>query len=128
MDKTCKKCHNLFTINSQDQIFYEKISVPKPTFCLNCRTQRRLSFRNERNLYKRTCDLCQKQIIAAYQPKTIFPVYCPECGRGDKWDALNYGLILNTNDPFSPQFHELLKKVPLLSLAAMTSRAQNCDF
>ncbi|MBU0627024.1 hypothetical protein KKG31_00015 [Patescibacteria group bacterium] len=46
--------------------FYSKVSpiiagkkylIPAPTLCPDCRQQRRISFRNERSLYKRKCDL-----------------------------------------------------------------------
>jgi len=65
MQKTCKKCSTHFEITSSDLEFYKKISpkfdgkvfeIPTPTLCPECRQQRRLSFRNERNLYKRDCD------------------------------------------------------------------------
>jgi len=63
--KNCKICSAKFDITDKDLEFYEKISpvfnsekylIPSPTLCPDCRHQRRLSFRNERNLYKRKCD------------------------------------------------------------------------
>ena len=64
MFKTCKNCNSNFEITDEDLKFYEKVSpefngkkclIPAPTLCSDCRQQRRLSFRNERNLYKREC-------------------------------------------------------------------------
>jgi hypothetical protein len=81
--KTCKQCNSSFLITDKDLEFYDKVSpsfpksslvplikgearneqgdfikhqIPPPTLCPDCRQQRRLSFRNERNLYKRKCD------------------------------------------------------------------------
>lgn len=128
MDTVCPKCHHSFLITPEDQTFYKKIKVPEPTLCPSCRMQRRMSFRNERSLFKRTCDFCHKPIIAVYQSNTPFPVYCPECWWGDKWDAHDYSQEINPKEPFFLQFHKLLQKVPRLSLAVVTSRTQNCDF
>jgi hypothetical protein len=64
--KICKQCNLNFDITDKDFEFYDKISpifnsekfqIPKPKFCPDCRQQRRFAFRNERNLYKRKCDL-----------------------------------------------------------------------
>jgi hypothetical protein len=49
--RICQNCKNKFTINQEDFNFYKKIKVPPPTFCPECRFQRRLSWRNERSLY-----------------------------------------------------------------------------
>jgi hypothetical protein len=63
--KVCKQCSLNFDITNKDKEFYNKISpifndkkylIPFPTLCPFCRDQRRLSFRNERFLYKRNSD------------------------------------------------------------------------
>ncbi len=74
--KNCQNCKQNFTIESEDFNFYEKIKVPPPTFCPECRMQRRMVWRNERVLYKRKCDLCNKNIISMYADFAVFPVYC----------------------------------------------------
>ena len=67
--KQCKHCGISFDITDKDLEFYDKVSpvfngkkclIPTPTFCPNCRQQRRRSFRNERKLYKKKCDLSGK--------------------------------------------------------------------
>ena len=55
--KVCQKCEESFIVDSDDFNFYEKMKVPAPTWCPDCRLQRRLAFRNERSLYKRPCEL-----------------------------------------------------------------------
>lgn len=127
-NRKCKNCSKEFEITDQDQEFYKKISVPMPTHCSACRMQRRMSFRNERHLYRRKCDLCHKDIISAYKDSAVHPVYCPDCWWSDKWDASKYAMDVDAGKPFFEQFKELLNKVPRLGLAVVTSRAVNCDF
>ena len=54
--KICQNCRGEFTLEPDDFSFYEKIKVPPPTFCFDCRLQRKLAFVNERTLFKRKCD------------------------------------------------------------------------
>jgi hypothetical protein len=115
--KNCQNCKSDFTIASEDFAFYEKIGVPAPTFCPECRLIRRLVWRNERSLYKRVCDLCDKSIIAMYDKDAAFPVYCPECWRSDNWDPMEYGCEYDFNKTFFAQFRELMNKVPRAALA-----------
>ena len=75
----CQNCKKDFTIEPDDFGFYEKIKVPPPTWCPECRLIRRLVWRNERALYRRVCDLCKKNIIAIFHESVPFPVYCREC-------------------------------------------------
>ncbi|MCP6719889.1 MAG: hypothetical protein KJI72_01000 [Patescibacteria group bacterium] len=114
---TCQNCKNQFTIEPDDFSFYEKISVPPPTFCPDCRQQRRMAVRNERTLYKDSCDLCGKSIISMYSPDKPYKVYCRECWFSDKWDPLEYGVEYNWDKPFFQQYRELLVRVPQIAIA-----------
>ena len=58
--KNCQNCKSDFAIESEDFSFYEKIQVPPPTFCPECRLIRRLAFRESRPLWKDNCDMCGK--------------------------------------------------------------------
>ena len=62
-NKTCQCCKQDFTIEPEDFDFYEKIKVPAPTFCPDCRMQRRFAWRNERALYHNVCAKTGKKII-----------------------------------------------------------------
>jgi len=115
-NRICQNCKKEFTIEPDDFGFYEKIKVPPPTFCPECRFQRRLLFRNERNYYKRKCDLCEKEIIASYPGNVPFPVYCVKCWWSDKWDPKSYGVDFNFARPFFEQYNELQNRVPVLSI------------
>jgi hypothetical protein len=114
--KECQSCKKDFTIEPDDFSFYEKIQVPPPTFCPECRFQRRMTWRNERSLYKSICGLCNKNIISMYPKDSIFPVYCRECWYSDKWDATDYGQDFDFSRPFFEQFKILSSVVPKLAL------------
>ena len=132
MNKVCQNCKNQFTIEPEDFTFYEKIKVPSPTFCPECREQRRLAFRNERSLYKRKCDLCQKEVVSIYSPMPPsgwakpFTVYCPNCWFSDKWSMLASGRDFDFTKLFFTQFKELLQDNPRMSILHI--RVVNSDW
>ena len=72
--RICQNCKKDFTIEPEDFSFYEKIKVPPPTFCPDCRAQRRFMWRNERSLHKRPCSLCKKDFISIYSKNSPFIV------------------------------------------------------
>ena len=98
--KTCQNYKDDFVIEPDDFGFYEKIKVPPPTFCPECRYIRRLLDRNEYNLYKRKCDATGKMVISIYRPDAPFPVYEQEYWKSDKFDATEYGREFDFNRPF----------------------------
>ncbi|MES2930938.1 MAG: hypothetical protein V4665_04110 [Patescibacteria group bacterium] len=124
--RNCQNCKNNFTIEPDDFSFYEKITVPAPTFCPECRYIKRLINRNEWSLYRRTCDLCQKNIVSIYKVDAAFPVYCHECWWSDKWDAGSYGRDFDFSRPFFEQFKELHDAVPHVALVG--SNNVNCEY
>jgi len=75
----CKNCDKEFKIIPQEQAFYDRKKLPQPENCSKCRQKRRLSLRNERNLYKRKCDKCQKEVISTYKEDSEYTIYCQEC-------------------------------------------------
>ena len=115
--KQCQNCSNDFVIETEDFEFYKKIDVPAPTFCPDCRLQRRLSFFNLTKLYKRDCDLCGKGFISMYHPEAPHTIYCPKCWWSDEWDFRDYAQEYDFSRPFFEQFDALLKKTPLLGLS-----------
>jgi len=128
--KDCKNCGAKFEIEDEDLQFYEKISpefngkkylIPPPTFCPTCRHQRRIAFRNERSLYKRTCDFSKKNIISMYSQDKPYKIYDQEVWWSDKWDPMEYGRDYDFNKPFFEQLVELQKVVPRMSLNVINS-------
>jgi len=114
--RECQNCHNKFTIETDDFSFYEKIKVPPPTFCPDCRTIRRMTWRNERTLFKRICDYTGNSIVTMFHPDIKVKVYDHDIWWGDKWNATAYGQDYDFSKPFFEQYKELLSKVPLVSL------------
>ena len=114
--KNCQSCHTNFVIDAEDFNFYEKVQVPAPTFCPMCRAQRRMSFLNERTLYKRKCDLTGEPVVSLFPEDAEVPVYSPKAWWSDAWEATDYGQEYDFSRPFFAQFSELLRRVPQFSL------------
>lgn len=124
--RKCKNCQKDFIIGSEDFAFYEKIKVPPPTWCPECRQQRRYAWRNERTLYRRNCDLCGKSTVTIYSQNKPYKVYCNECWWGDGWDPAKYGRDFDFNRPFFEQFAELQREVPRMAL--LNKRSVNSEY
>ncbi|USN58888.1 MAG: hypothetical protein H6767_02085 [Candidatus Peribacteria bacterium] len=75
-----------------------------------------MSFRNERILYHRTCDLTGKPIISTYSPDKQFPVYGAESWWSDDWDPMKYGQSFDINQSFFKQFESLYTQVPKIAI------------
>lgn len=114
--RICQNCKLEFTIDSDDFIFYEKVKVPAPTFCGDCRMARRFTWCNERSLYKRVCDATKENIIAMFSPDEKLVVYNRDFWWKDGFDSLRYGQDINFEKPIFLQFRELFNRVPLPSL------------
>ena len=110
--KSCQNCKQNFTIETGDFDFYNKIKVPPPAFCPECRLIRRLVFRNERALYKRKCALCSKDEILIFSPESPFIPYCFSCWWSEGWNAMDFGRDYDFSRPFFDQFKELMLAVP----------------
>jgi len=65
--KQCQSCRKEFVIKPEDFAFYDKMKVPAPTFCPDCRMIRRMLFRNERTWYRRKCDATGENILAVLE-------------------------------------------------------------
>ena len=135
--KKCKHCNSRFEITDKDLEFYKKVSpvfewkkyqIPTPTLCPDCRQQRRLVWRNERKLYKRTCDATGKPIISMYSPDKPYKVYGQEFWWSDKWDALDYGRDFDFSKWFFEQFKELVRKNPHNALINHYRINENSDY
>ena len=112
----CQNCRGSFIIEPDDFGFYEKIKVPPPTWCPECRRMRRFAQTNETVLYKRKCDLTNKDIFSMYPPDAPFPVYETDTWYSDQWDPYDYGIDFDEKRPFFEQILELQSKVPRMSL------------
>ena len=114
--RQCQNCKNAFTIDATDFAFYDKIKVPPPTFCRECRMQRRFAYRNERTLHRRTCAMTGKDIISCFAPDVSFKVIDRDLWWGDSWDPLASGRDYDFSRPFFEQFRDLMEQTPMPAL------------
>ncbi len=126
--RQCQNCKKNFTIELDDLAFYEKIKVPAPTFCPECRLERRMSFRNERILYWRKCDAPghDENMLCLFSPDKPQRVYDQAFWWGDGWDPMIYGKRVDFSRPFFKQMQELWQEVP--DVALMNQRGINSEY
>ncbi len=117
--KSCQNCKNQFTIEPEDFDFYEKIDVPSPTWCPECRLKRRLLFRNERKLFRVKEAITGRSVLALFPPESGYTVYDDKYWWSDKWNPLDYGRDFDPNIPFLKQLFELNLRVPKYRQAAI---------
>lgn len=114
--RNCQNCKKDFNIEEDDFSFYQKMKVPAPTFCPECRLVRRMVISNERVLYRRKCDFTGEQTLSMFPEGTTFPVYKSEAWYSDDWNPEDYAMDYDFSKPFFVQFKELLNKVPRMAL------------
>lgn len=114
--RNCQNCKNDFQIVQEDFDFYNKIKVPPPTFCPDCRMVRRMNWRNERSLFKRECAKTGKQLITMFHPESNVVVYDRDIWWSDEWEPTEFGQEYDFSRPFFEQFKELLSVVPLANV------------
>ena len=129
--KNCQNCKKDFTIESEDFKFYEKIKVPPPTWCPECRLLRRLVWRNEHSLFRRPNGTPGSvgEHISIYNPEEKVITYDKDFWWSDKWDPCKYGMDYDFSKPFFQQFKELLAKVPHVAFFdSKSTNARFCNF
>ncbi len=122
----CQNCKGNFTIDSDDFGFYEKIKVPPPTFCPECRFQRRMSWRNDWHLFKKKDAKTGEEIFSFLPEESPVKIYDRDYWWSDAWDPMQYGQDYDFSKPFFEQFQELLYMVPLP--AHSMSFITNCHY
>ncbi len=126
--RNCTKCKHDFVLEDDDFSFYEKMKVPAPKVCPDCRFKMRALFRNETTLYSgRKCDLCGKGIVTMYNPKLPYKIYCYDCFYSEKWDPKEYATDYDYNRPFLEQMKEFLIKVPKITLYLSLGYGENIN-
>ena len=122
----CKQCAQQFNVTTKDKVYYQRIKVPEPTLCPDCRTQRRIAWRNERSLYESKCALTDEKIISMYDPKGPYKVYSEKAWWGDGWDPMDHGRDFDFNKSFFDNFKELYLEVPKFNLVNFDQ--ENSDY
>lgn len=77
----CERCTSQFRVVPQETGFYERVGLPVPHFCPNCRNAERIKMRNPLKLWHRKCmkDGCQNEFETSYAPDRPEIVYCESC-------------------------------------------------
>jgi len=124
-NKICQNCKKDFVIEPDDFEFYEKMKVPPPTFCPDCRMQRRFSWRNEWKLMRKK-DIHGKEIFSMFHEDA--PVKIMEVAEwySDSWDPMIYGRDYDFSRLFFEQFKEFMGNVPIMS--RNINRPVNSDY
>lgn len=125
----CQNCQNTFELDQDDISFYEKMKVPVPTWCPECQFIRRMVFRNQNALYRRTNNAPGaegKKTISIYSDDKDLTVYDREYWWGDSWDPYFYGKDVDFSRPFFEQMKELIREVPWPAL--MNWNSVNSDY
>ena len=128
--RVCQNCQKDFTIELDDFGFYEKIKVPPPTFCPECRLKRRLSWQGYQILYKRKCNFTGEEVITTHHKDSPHKIYRQDVWWSDKWDPTKYGKDIDWSRSFLEQYKELIREVPLPALYTEDSsmiRSEYCN-
>ncbi|MBU0457989.1 hypothetical protein KJ652_07215 [Patescibacteria group bacterium] len=132
---TCPQCSASFEVTKDDLALYDKVSpvingekyqIPPPSICPDCRQQRRLAYRNERNFYQRTCDKTGSICVSVYSPDKPCTVYDQTVWWSDDWDQLATGREYDFSKSFFEQHYELSKVAPRPCILNMSS--ENAKF
>lgn len=126
--RICQNCKKDFAIEPDDFSFYEKMKVPAPTWCPECRMTRRLAFGNAWGVHFRDCAKCGKKTLGMYGPDSPTVVYCDPCWWADDWDGTEYAMDYDSSRPFLEQWKELEMKTPHFSKDALYTTLKNCEY
>jgi len=102
----CKSCQKDFIIDADDLAFYEKMQVPPPMWCPQCRAIRRMVWWNEHNLYRKD------GMFSTFPEASPIKIMERDAWWGDGWDPMEYGRDFDDSRDFFEQFQELLLAVP----------------
>lgn len=128
-------CRQAFDVSAEDLALLDKLSpvfagkkelLPPPTLCPDCRQQRRMAYRNERQLYRRMCDITGKSIISVFPPDAPYKVCDKDHWYSTAFDPFAYGRPYDPAVLFFDQLHALLLAMPQPSLRI--EQSENCDF
>ncbi|MFA6273712.1 MAG: hypothetical protein WC662_00950 [Candidatus Paceibacterota bacterium] len=127
-NKICQNCKNDFVIEFEDFNFYEKMKVPAPTFCPECRLTRKMATFNVRNLYNRNCDNCSQKMVSIFNKNSSYKVWCFDCYFSEKFDPIDYGVDYDFSIDFFTQYENFRRNVPLLCMEQSGNNSEGCEY
>lgn len=119
VSKVCQSCKNPFQIDESDFAFYEKMEVPPPTWCPECRMIRRMAFWNEKNFFKKK-DVNGREMLSTFPEESPVKIVERDLWWRDEFEATDYGREYDFSKPFFEQFRDLLFTVPFPARAGTT--------
>ena len=75
----CEDTGKNFRITKQELVFYKQMNLPIPRVHFYERHLKRKKLRNPRQIWKRECGKCSKEIQTTYHPSRPEVVYCEQC-------------------------------------------------
>ncbi|MFA5827608.1 MAG: hypothetical protein WC839_03905, partial [Candidatus Paceibacterota bacterium] len=76
-----QQCTEAFKIIPEELQFYQRMNLPLPRLCPNCRHYERLAQRNPLKLWHRSCmkEGCTNEFETSYAPERPEIIYCEKC-------------------------------------------------
>lgn len=124
--KKCRLTGEEFVVTDRDMVFFEKLWIPSPTLCPRELWRNLFAYRNEWNLFSRTCSKTGATMLSQYRPDTIFPVYNHRLWWSDDWSAFDYGRNFDFSKNYFDQYKSLQDIVPRVGTTIFNS--ENCDY
>ncbi len=75
----CTQCTKNYRVIPRELEFYDRLAIPLPDLCPDCRHARRISARGPNKLWKRECAKCKKEVETSYPPDQSEMIYCESC-------------------------------------------------
>ncbi len=110
--KNCEHCGKDFLITEGELNMYKKVGIELPTICFFCRAKIHLSFWYFGKFRKGESDLSGESLITVLPENSRYPIYTLNEWHSDKWDAMDYAMDYDENEPFFEQLKKLQEKVP----------------
>lgn len=126
--RNCQNCKQSFVIEPDDFSFYEKMKIPAPTWCPECRLMRRLTFLNWFNMRRGICDGCHTPMITTISKEAGLRIFCQKCWWSDSWDGTEYAQEYDESQPFLEQVYELRSKSTFMCNESLYSSLVNSPF
>ncbi|MCF7918178.1 hypothetical protein K9L27_04270 [Candidatus Gracilibacteria bacterium] len=75
----CETCQKNYKIQPQELKFYQKMRLPIPHKCFDCRHADRIKIRNPQKLFERKCDECGTLLQTTFALEKSEKVLCEKC-------------------------------------------------
>jgi len=76
---SCRVCDKNYKIIAPELDFYQKMEIPVPRVCPTCRHNKRMLFKNPRELWNVNCTKCGVEISTSYPAEKKQKIYCEKC-------------------------------------------------